>query len=117
LVIQAAGDEFVAMKNGIETVRGLRYKLRTMGVPLSVPCYVYEGNEPFIHNTQRPKSMLKNKSKSICYHVARELSAMVECIMAHVYSENNPADMCTKVIPAGMKRRHLVGMLLFDLCD
>jgi hypothetical protein len=31
------GDEFVAMKNGIETIRGLCYKLRTMGVPLSGP--------------------------------------------------------------------------------
>jgi hypothetical protein len=37
---------------------------------------------------------------------------MGECITAHVRSEKNPADMCTKVIPAGMKRRHLVGMLL-----
>jgi hypothetical protein len=111
------GAEFVAMKNGIETVRGLRYKLRMMGVPLSGPCYVYGDNMSVIHNTQRPESMLKKRSNSICYHVARESAAMGECIMAHVRSENNPADICTKVIPAGMKRRHLVGMLLFDLCD
>jgi hypothetical protein len=70
-----------------------------------------------IHNNQRPESMLKKKSNSILYHVARESTAMGECIMAHVRSENNPADICTNVIPAGMKRRHLVGMLLFDLCD
>jgi hypothetical protein len=31
--------------------------------------------------------------------------------MAHVRSEKNPAEMCTKVIPVGMKRHHLVGML------
>jgi hypothetical protein len=111
------GADFVAMENGIETVRGLRYKLRMMGVPLSGPCYVYGDNMSVIHNTQRPESMLKKKSNSICYHVARESAAMGECIMAHVRSENNPADICTKVIPAGMKRRHLVGMLLFDLCD
>ncbi len=29
--------EFVAMKHGIEKLRGLRYKLRMMGVPLSGP--------------------------------------------------------------------------------
>ena len=29
------GAEFVAMKNGIEKVRGIRYKLRMMGVKLS----------------------------------------------------------------------------------
>jgi hypothetical protein len=31
------GAEFVAMKNGIETCHGLRYKLRMMGVTLSGP--------------------------------------------------------------------------------
>jgi hypothetical protein len=38
------GAEFVAMKNGIETCRGLRYKLRTMGVTLSGPTFVYGDN-------------------------------------------------------------------------
>ncbi len=33
--------EFVAMKQGIETLRGLRYKIRMMGIPLSGPTYVY----------------------------------------------------------------------------
>jgi hypothetical protein len=69
------------------------------------------------NNTHRSESMLKKKSNSLCYHVARESAAMGDCIMAHVRSENNPAGMCTKVIPAGMKRRHIVGMLFFDLCD
>ncbi len=31
------GAEFVAMKHGIKTLRGLRYKIRMMGVPLSGP--------------------------------------------------------------------------------
>jgi hypothetical protein len=88
-----------------------------MGVPLSGPCYVYGDNMSIIHNTQRPKSMLKKKYNSICYHVDRELAAMVECIMAYVSSENSPADICTKAIPVGMKRRHLVGILIFYLCD
>jgi hypothetical protein len=107
----------VPMDNGIETFRSLHYKLRMLGVPLIGPCYVYGGNMSVIHNTQRPESMLKNKSNSICYNVVRESAAMGKCIMTHVRSENNPGDMCTKVIPAGMKRCHLDGMLLFDLCD
>jgi hypothetical protein len=37
------GAEFVTMKNGIETCRGLRYKLRMMGVALSGPKLVYGG--------------------------------------------------------------------------
>ena len=61
------GAEFVAMKQGIETLRGLRYKLRMMGVPLSGPSYIYGDNMSVIHNTQRPESTLKKKSNSVCY--------------------------------------------------
>jgi hypothetical protein len=59
------GAEFVAMKNGIETCRGLRYKLRMMGVTLIVPTYVYGDNMSVVHNTQRPASVLKKRSNSI----------------------------------------------------
>jgi hypothetical protein len=59
------GAEFVAMKNGIETCHGLRYKLRMMGVTLSGPIFVYGDNMAVVHNTQRPESALKKKSNSI----------------------------------------------------
>jgi hypothetical protein len=62
------GAEFVAMKNDIETCHGLRYKLRRMGVTLSGPTFVYGANMSVAHNTQRPESVLKKKSNSICYH-------------------------------------------------
>jgi hypothetical protein len=48
------GAEFVAMKNGIETTRGLRYKLRMMGVTIDGPTYVYGDNMSVVHNNQRP---------------------------------------------------------------
>jgi hypothetical protein len=72
------GSEFVTMKNGIETCRGLCYKLRMMGVNLSGPTYVYGDSMYELHNTQRHDSVLKNKSKYICYHAVRESSAMGE---------------------------------------
>jgi hypothetical protein len=59
------GAEFVAMKNGIETCRGLRYKLRMMGVTLSGPTYVCGYHVYVVHNTQRHESVLKKKSNSI----------------------------------------------------
>ena len=45
------GAEFVAMKHGVETLRGLRYKLRMMGVEILGPSYVYGDNMSVIHNT------------------------------------------------------------------
>jgi hypothetical protein len=39
------GAEFVAMKHGIKALRGLRYKLRMMGVPLTGPSFIYGVNK------------------------------------------------------------------------
>jgi hypothetical protein len=56
------GAEFVAMKIGMESLRGLRYKLRMMGVGIAGPSYIYGDNMSVIHNTQRPESMLKRRA-------------------------------------------------------
>jgi hypothetical protein len=109
------GAEFVAMKQGMEQMRALRYKLRMMGVPLSGPSYLYGDNMSVIHNTQRPESTLKKKSNSICYHAVRESVAMGESLTGHVSTHDNPADIATKSIGGGMKRDHLTSMLLHDL--
>ena len=78
------GAEFVAMKQGVETLRGIRYKLRMMGVPISGPSFVYGDNMSVIHNTQRPESTLRKKSNQICYHAVRESVAMNECLTGHI---------------------------------
>jgi hypothetical protein len=107
------GAEFVAMKTGFEVVRGLRYKLRMLGIALDEPAYCYGDNMSVIHNTQKPESTLKKKSNSICYHYCREAIAMGEMMTAHIRSEDNPADICTKLIPGGMKRDRIVDRILF----
>jgi hypothetical protein len=111
------GAEFVAMTNGNETYRGLRYKLRMMGVALSCHTFVYGDSMSVFHNTHRPEYVLKKKSNSICYHAVRESAAMEESIIGHVPSVDSPADICTKVVPGGQKRNHLIHLLLHDLCD
>ena len=111
------GAEFVAMKIGMETCRGIRYKLRMMGVPISGPTRIFGDNMSVIHNTQRPESTLKKKSNSICYHAVRESVAMGESLTGHISSKENPADIATKIIPAGQLREHLVSKLLFDIYD
>jgi hypothetical protein len=109
--------EFVAMNNGIETCRGLRYKLRMMGVTLSGPTFVYGDNMSVVHNTQMPESVLKKKSNSICYHAVRESASMGESLIGHVPSVDNPADICTQFVLGDQKRNHLIRLLLHDLCD
>jgi hypothetical protein len=69
-----------------------------------------------VHNTQRPEYVLKEKSNSIFYHAVRESVVMGYSIIGHVPSVDNPADICTKVVPGGQKRNHLIRLLLHDLC-
>jgi hypothetical protein len=46
------GAEFDAMKLGMEVLRGIRYELRLMVIPIAGPTYVYGDNMSVIHNTQ-----------------------------------------------------------------
>ena len=109
--------EFVALKHGVETLRGLRYKLRMMGVPLSGPLHVFRDNVSVIYNTQKLESTLKKKSNQICYHAVQESVAMGETLTGHIAMAGNPADLATKIISGGQKWAHLVNKLLFDLYD
>jgi hypothetical protein len=111
------GAEFVAMKHGVEVVRGLCYKLRMMGVPISGPSFIYGDNMSIIHNTQHPELTLKKKSNQICYHAVRESIAMGECLTSHISSQENPADLATKLIPGGQKWNYLVSKILYDIYD
>jgi hypothetical protein len=42
---------------------------------------------------------------------------MRESIIGHVLSVDNPADICTKVVAGGQKRKHMIRLLLHYLCD
>ena len=55
------GAEFVTMKQGTKALRGLRCKLRMMGVPISSPSYIYEDNMSFVCDTSKPESVLRRE--------------------------------------------------------
>jgi hypothetical protein len=74
-------------------------------------------NVSVIHNTEQPELTLKKKSNSVCYHVVHESVAMGESLTPHLSIHDNPADICTKTIPSGIKQDHSVGLILYDLND
>jgi hypothetical protein len=110
------GAEFVTMKHGIKTLRGLRYKIHMMGVPLSGPTYIYGDNKSQVTNSSRPESTLKKKCNLIFYHPIRELVAMGETLLAHIRNGENLADFLTKMT-SGAKRRKLVSGVVHDIYD
>ena len=64
--------EFIVMKQCCEYLRGLRYKLQMMGIPVETPVYVYGDNQSMLANTTIPDSALKKKLQSIPYHFIHE---------------------------------------------
>jgi hypothetical protein len=110
------GAEFIAMKHGIETLRGLRYKIRMMGIPLSGPTYIYGDNKSQVTNSSRPELTLKKKCNSICYHAIHKSVAMGETLLTHIRTGENLADFLTKTT-SGTKRRKLVSGVVHHIYD
>ena len=106
------GSEFCALKVAAEMNRGLRYKLRMMGVPLLGPANVRCDNMSVVYNTMMPESTLKKKSNSIAYHFVRECVAAEEMRIGWEDTRTNLGDVLTK-IQLGTKRNELVKRILW----
>ena len=109
------GSEFCAMKQCTEYVRGLRYKLRMMGIAVPEPTYLFGDNQSVLYNATCPDSMLKKKSNSIAYHFVREGSARDEWRITYINTHLNVADLLTKPLPAGEKRMRFIRMIIHHL--
>ena len=106
------GSEFVAMRQAVEIIEGLRYKVRMMGFPLEGPCNVFCDNNAVVQNTSRPESTLKKKHLSVSYHRCREAQAAGTVKIAKEGTNTNIADMFTKLL-AGTKLRELCSFCLW----
>ena len=108
------GSEFVAMKQATEYIRGLRYKLRMMGIRVDEPAFVFGDNQSVLANTTNPSSTLKKKSNAIAFEFVREGVARDEWRTAYINTHDNIADLLTKPL-AGEKRRKFVSMILHHI--
>ena len=99
------------MKHATEYVRGLRYKLRMMGITVDEPAFVFGDNQSVLANTSAPGSTLKKKPNAIAYHFVCEGCARDDWWMAYINTDENVADLLTKPL-AGPKQTKFVKMLL-----
>ena len=103
------------MKTCCEYLRGLRIKLRQMGIPVENPCFVFGDNQSVLWNTSVPDSMLKKKTSSVAYHYVREGVSNDEWRTAYIKTSENPSDLLTKCLPAGINRKRKVRKILYDI--
>ncbi|KAI2510974.1 Reverse transcriptase (RNA-dependent DNA polymerase) [Fragilaria crotonensis] len=100
--VESSTFGFVAMRNTIEMIEGLRYRLRMMGVGIDGPaCNVFcDNNAVVVNNSISPESMLKKKNGAVvnnhCTQVA--IAAGVICV-AKEDTATNIADILTKCLP------------------
>ena len=109
------GSEFIALKTCCEYIRGLRYKLRMMGISVHSPAYIFEDNQSVLTNSTLPHSTLKKKSSSIAYHYVREGVAKREWMLTYISTHDNVADLLTKPLTNVEKRRRLISMIIHHI--
>ena len=106
------GSEFIAMKQSIDLIESLRYKLRMMGIQIDGPTNLFCDNNSVVLNTTTPESTLSKRHNSIAYHRCREAQAAGTVQVAKEGTKTNLADILTKLLN-GPRLRELAGKLLW----
>ena len=78
-----------------------------MGIPVEGPTCIYGDNQSVLANTTIPGSTLKKKSQCIAYHFVHEGAARDEWRTSYVNTHENKADLLTKQLLHGEKRKGL----------
>ena len=92
------------MKEGMQMVAALRYKLWVFGVLIYVSDNILCYNKAIYKNTITPQSLLKKKHNCIAYHSSSEAVAAKTMRVANKATEKNLADLFTKIIIEARRR-------------
>jgi hypothetical protein len=95
------GSEFIALKQAIDFLEVLHYKLCMMGIPFDNATTIYCDNEVVVKNMTAPESTLKKKRNTICHHHAQEALAAGHIPVCKILGTENPANVFMKVVVGG----------------
>ena len=94
--------EFMAGRAAVEEAQGIRYVLRSLGVPLKGPTALYGDCMGMIQSSSLPDGTLKKKHVAISYHTVREQVAAKAVELYKVDTSENIADLLTKSLSVGV---------------
>jgi hypothetical protein len=106
------GLEFCTLKTAMDMIKGLRYKLWMMGIPVNGPTSVFCNNESVVKNLMAPESMLKKHLNAITYHQEREAQAAGIIRVAWESRDTQIGNLLTKLMP-GPRLKDLIGHVLW----
>ena len=104
----AFSSEFIAMKTCVDSIIGLRFKLRMFGIPFHSPADVLCDNQAVVNNSSKLESKLNKKHSSVAYHATRWAVAAGIIRVGKIPGEENLADAFTKRLSV-VKRDYLFG--------
>ena len=96
------GSKCVAMRQCCRYLKGLRYKLRMMGIPVMNPCFIYGDNQSVLWNTSISDSISKKKPAGVSYHFVCEGVSSYQWRTSCINANDNSSDILTKNLPAGV---------------
>ena len=109
--VSTYASEFVAMRQAMEMIKALNYKLRMFGIPILERAKIFGDNRSVILNSSVPESTLKKKHHSINYNYVRECVAAGIALIFKVDTGENLADLFTKVLDANKRKKHVQTIL------
>ena len=93
------GSEFMVARQATERIIDLRYTLRSFGVPLDGPAWLFGDNKSVVTSSTIPHSSLSKRWNALSYHKVREAVAGGWLRFEHIPGTENPADILTKPLP------------------
>ena len=106
------GSEFIALKTATEMIQGLRFKLRSFGIPIDGPTDVFCDNEAVTKASRNPSTTLAKKHNAVAFHKCREAVAMGMIRVAHEPTKTNISDLLTKT-KARVDRERLIDAFMY----
>ena len=107
------GSEFMVARQGTERLQDLRYTLRSFGVPLDGPAWMFGDDESVVTSSTIPHSTLAKRWNALSYHKVREAVAGGWLRFEHIPGTENPADIFTKPLPWFTMRAFVDPLLLW----
>jgi hypothetical protein len=93
------GSEFMVARQATERMIDLRYTLRSFGVPIDGPSWMFGDNKSVVTSSTIPHSTLGKRWNALSYHRVREAVAGGWLRFEHIPGTENPADILTKPLP------------------
>ena len=87
------------MKNAVELIAYLRYKLRMFGVPIYGTINMFCDNKAVHKNAYMPESQLRKNCHSILYQMIQEVVAGGACRITKEVTLTNISDLFSNILP------------------